>query len=187
FGRQRRGDFALLQQSGVQRGYSVHSVNGFLLDGERVSSTAVRDYLAQGDCSGAARLLGRPYCMSGEVVHGRKLGRELGMPTANIELSSPALPLVGIYVVEAAVGDTTYAGVASVGYRPTVSATKEPSLEVHILDFNGDLYGQTMDVHFLHKLRDEEKFADLEALKAAMAKDLADTRAYFQRHPLKRN
>lgn len=179
FGRKRRGDFALLERIGAERGYSVQSIGGFLLDGERVSSTAVRDYLARGDCEGAAKLLGRPFSMSGEVIRGRQLGRELGMPTANIALSGSVLPLVGVYVVEASVDGRTYPGVAGIGFKPTVSEVPEPSLEVHLVDFAGDLYGRIMTVHFLHKLRDEEKFADLAALQAAMAADLSATRAYF--------
>jgi riboflavin kinase/FMN adenylyltransferase len=183
FGRQRCGDFALLERTGAEQGFSVHAVSGYLLDGERVSSTAVRDYLAQGDCERVARLLGRPFSMRGEIMHGRKLGRELGMPTANIELHTQALPLVGIYVVEATVDGVTYPGVAGIGYKPTVSETPEPSLEVHLVDFSGDLYGRIMTVHFLRKLRDEQKFADLAALQAAMAADLQATRDYFQHRP----
>jgi riboflavin kinase/FMN adenylyltransferase len=184
FGRQRCGDFALLLRTGEQLGFTVHAVSGYLLDGERVSSTAVREYLASGDSARVARLLGRPFSMRGEVVHGRKLGRELGMPTANIALHTNTLPLRGIYVVEAMVDGVTYPAVASIGYKPTVSATPEPSLEVHLVDFSGDLYGRIMTVHFLRKLRDEEKFADLAALKAAMAADLDATRDYFRQRTL---
>jgi riboflavin kinase/FMN adenylyltransferase len=179
FGRGRSGDFALLERSGAQRGFTVHAVSGYLLDGERVSSSAVRDHLARGDCERVARLLGRPFGLRGEIVHGRKLGRQLGVPTANVDLRSNTLPLRGVYVVEASVDGLTYPGVASIGYKPTVTATPEPSLEVHLVDFSGDLYGRIMTVHFLHKLRDEQKFADLAALQAAMAADLAATRAYF--------
>ncbi|MDR2213436.1 MAG: bifunctional riboflavin kinase/FAD synthetase, partial [Pseudomonadales bacterium] len=149
------------------------------LNGERVSSSAIRGYLARGDCENAARLLGRPFAMRGEIEHGRKLGRQLQMPTANLALAGRALPLLGVYVVEARVDGGVYPGVASIGYKPTVSDTPEPSLEVHLLDFSGDLYGRIMTVNFLHKLRDEEKFADLATLQAAMAADLAAARAYF--------
>ncbi|MDR0779198.1 MAG: bifunctional riboflavin kinase/FAD synthetase [Pseudomonadales bacterium] len=181
FGRQRGGDFMLLQRMGTRCGFTAYAVSGCLLEGERVSSSAVREYLARGDCARVARLLGRPFSLRGEIVRGRQLGRQLDMPTANVALHTSALPLCGIYVVEASVNGVAYPALASIGYKPTVSVTPEPSLEVHLLDFSADLYGRIMTVHFLHKLRDEQKFADLAALRGAMAADLVAARDYWRR------
>lgn len=185
FGRQRLGNIALLRQIGARQGYAVESVTGVLLGQERVSSTLVRDTLRHGDCARAAALLGRPFSMSGTVVGGRQLGRELGMPTANITLPAGATPpLCGIFVVSADWGEGLHRGVASLGFRPTVSDERIPVLEVHLLDFGKDIYGKRIRVHFLHKLRDEARFDTLDALKRAMEQDLCDTRDYFARHTL---
>jgi riboflavin kinase/FMN adenylyltransferase len=131
----------------------------------------------------AARLLGRPYTMSGRVAHGEKLGRTLGFPTANLVLRRLP-PLAGIFAVEAEVEETHKAlrGVASVGRRPTVKADAAPLLEVHLFDWNGDLYGQHLRVRFLRKLRDEAKYDGLEALRAAIARDAAEAKGYFAKH-----
>lgn len=141
---------------------------------------AVRAALAAGDLAAARRLLGRPYAMSGRVAHGEKLGRELGFPTANIVLRRrPALG--GIFVVECRVEDEAAwrPGVASVGRRPTVNPTALPLLEVHLLDFAGELYRRHLQVRFVAKLRDEEKYDDLGALRAAIARDAAQARSHF--------
>jgi riboflavin kinase/FMN adenylyltransferase len=151
--------------------------------GERVSSSAVRTALATGDLAGAARLLGREYTMSGRVAHGEKLGRTLGFPTANIVLRRRP-PLAGIFVVEAELEEThaVLRGVASVGRRPTVRENAPPLLEVHLFDWNGDLYGRHLRVKFLHKLRDEQKYGGLEALRAAIARDADEARDYFRKN-----
>jgi riboflavin kinase / FMN adenylyltransferase len=148
------------------------------LDGERVSSSAVRAALQAGDLRRAERLLGHTYSISGRVAHGEKLGRDLGFPTANIALRR-APPVAGIYVVEVA---DFGPGVASVGRRPTVNPLALPLLEVHLLDWHGDLYGRHLRVCFLEKLRDEEKYADLAQLKEAIAHDVRRAREYFARH-----
>jgi riboflavin kinase/FMN adenylyltransferase len=140
----------------------------------------VRAALAAGDLAGAAQLLGRPYMMSGRVAHGERLGRRLGFPTANIVLRrSP--PLSGIFVVEAELEEThkVLAGVASVGRRPTIKADAAPLLEVHLFDFEGEIYGRHLRVRFLEKLRDEQKYDGLEALAAAIASDAARARKHF--------
>ena len=180
FGARRAGDFALLSARAQELGYTVEAMASVIVDGERVSSTAVRKALEEGDMARAARLLGRPYSISGTVVHGDALGRELGYPTANVRITHNRPPLMGIFAVElAGVGEKPVRGVASLGVRPTVKAHGAPVLEVFLLDFDGDLYGRHVRVDFLHKFRDEKKFADLAALKAQIAADVAETRAYF--------
>ena len=182
FGARRAGDFALLKSRASELGYTVEAMTSVTLDGERVSSTAVRQALARGDMARAARLLGRPYSISGSVVHGDALGRELGYPTANVRMRHNRPPLMGIFAVELhGAGDTALRGVASLGIRPTVKQQGAPVLEVFVLDFAGDLYGRRVRVDFLHKFRDEQKFADLAALKAQMADDVEHTREYFAR------
>ncbi len=174
FGAQRKGDFATLQG----KGFALESMPDVQFEGERVSSSAVRAALQAGDFGRAERLLGRPYTISGKVVHGAHLGRELGFPTANIPLPHQP-PLAGIYVVQV---DRQGRGVASVGYRPTVNPLPKPLLEVHLLECNPMLYGQRLRVRFLQKLRDEAKFNDLDALRRAIAQDAAQAREYFARH-----
>ena len=180
FGRQRGGDFALLQRLAPQLGFEVDSVAKCELGSERVSSTLVRNYLQQGSCSRAAELLGRPYSMSGEVVYGRQLGRQLGVPTANVRLQMTALPMTGVFAVQVLLDGRRLPGVANLGFKPTVSTGSQPSLEVHLLDFSGDLYGSKLQVQFLHKLRDERKFAGLDALKLQIAEDLQQARSLLQ-------
>jgi riboflavin kinase / FMN adenylyltransferase len=180
FGRGRGGDFAMLQQAGIEHGFGVESMHTIDLDGERVSSSAVRETLAEGDLEHAARLLGRPYRIAGRVVHGEKIGRALGYPTANIQLKRKRVPLMGVFAVTvSSLGERDLAGAASLGVRPTVDRSGKPVLEVHLLDFEGDIYGAHVSVHFLHKLRDEAKFDSLDALKAQIARDVAAARAYF--------
>ena len=174
FGAQRKGDFATLQG----KGFALEAMADVVFDGERVSSSAVRSALQAGEFERAQRLLGRPYSISGKVVHGAHLGRDLGYPTANIPLPHRP-PLAGIYVVEV---DAHGRGVASLGYRPTVNPLPQPLLEVHLLERNPVLYGERLRVRFLRKLRDEAKFNDLDALRAAIAQDAAQAREYFARH-----
>jgi riboflavin kinase/FMN adenylyltransferase len=151
----------------------------FEIDGERVSSTRVRRALEAGDMHAAERLLGRDYRMSGRVAHGNKLGRELGFPTANIHLHRKQTPLQGIFAVEVyGLDQEPLRAVASLGTRPTVDGTRA-LLEVYILDFDQDIYGRHIQVSFLHKLRDEEKYDSLELLKQQIDIDVKQTRAYF--------
>jgi riboflavin kinase/FMN adenylyltransferase len=180
FGARRAGDFSLLKQHAARLGYSVEAMSSVMLDGERVSSTAVRDALASGELVRAGRLLGRPYSISGRVVRGDGLGRKLGFPTANIQMKHNRPPLAGIFAVEVAgVAPRPVAGVASLGVRPTVKQGAAPVLEAYLFDFSGDLYGRHVRVDFLHKFRDEEKFADLAALTRRIAGDVEDARRFF--------
>jgi riboflavin kinase/FMN adenylyltransferase len=151
-----------------------------LLAGVRVSSTAVREALAQGELSRAGQFLGRPYSISGRVVHGDKLGQELGYPTANIQMKHNKPPLSGIFAVElCGIDGGRLPGVASLGVRPTVKQNGAATLEVHVFDFHERIYGAHVRVDFLHKLRDEEKFPDLPTLIAQIARDVADAKDFF--------
>jgi len=185
FGAKRAGDFALLEAAAPRLGFALEAMPEVRHAGERVSSSAVRAALAAGDLAGAARLLGRAYMMSGRVAHGEKLGRALGFPTANIVLRRRP-PLAGIFAVEAELEETHSAGsepmrgVANVGRRPTVKENAPPLLEVYLLDWQGDLYGRHLRVRFLEKLRDEEKYDGLDALRSAIRQDVELAREYFE-------
>lgn len=176
FGKNRQGDHALLQQMAVQRGFEVISVAPCCSGAERVSSTLIRQYLQSGDCARVAELLGRPYSIGGEVVLGRQLGSQLGVPTANVGLLTRSLPMTGVFAVHVEWNNRIYPGVANIGYKPTVSDERVPSLEVHLLDFDQDLYGDRIRVDFLYKLRDEMKFSGLDQLKQQIALDIAQAR-----------
>ena len=182
FGAGRTGDYAALEASGAGHGFEVESMPDVQHEGVRVSSSAVRAALYAGELAAAERLLGHPYTISGRVAHGPKLGRKLGFPTANIVLRRPP-PLAGIFVVgvEGLAGGMRR-GVASLGRRPTVNPVPLPLLEVHIFDWDGDLYGEHLRVRFLKKLRDEKKYEGIEALKEAIARDARQAREYFQNH-----
>lgn len=180
FGYQRRGDFALLQSLGQQLGFTTEMLPTVDIDGERVSSTRVRHALALGDHEQVERLLGHPYSMQGRVVHGDKLGRELGFPTANIFLHRALTPVRGIYTVYMhGIADRPWPGAANVGTRPTVNGTRT-LLEVHLLDFHQDIYGRYVRIEFCKKLRDEVRYPDLNSLKQQIAKDVIEARTYFQ-------
>jgi riboflavin kinase/FMN adenylyltransferase len=178
FGAGRSGTVELLRLSGIQ----VENQPEVQADGKRVSSTAVRQALAAGDLNQAERLLGRPYSISGHVVHGDKLGRELGYPTANVQMHHNKPPLTGIYAVKLeGLEGGELPGVASLGFRPTMKQDgAAPTLEVHLFDFDRDIYGQHVRVSFLKKIRDEEKFPNLEALKQQIAADEKAAREYFE-------
>ena len=179
FGCDRSGDFAFLQGSGERHGFTVEAANTVAESGERISSTRLRQVLAEGDFSLAERLLGRPFSISGRVLHGQKLGRQLGAPTANVQLKRVRAPLQGVYRVSVELDGVTQKGVANIGSRPTVEGDGQPHLEVHLLDFDGDLYGRRITVVFHEKLRDEQRFDSLDALKAAIKADFAAARAQW--------
>ena len=179
FGHQRRGDFAMLKAAGAKHGFQVVSMHSFQIDGVRVSSTRVREALAQGAMSSAERLLGRTYQMCGRVARGDQRGRQWGFPTANIHLHRKATPVRGVFAVEMfGVEGEPVAGVANVGTRPTVDGTRT-LLEVHLFHFADDIYGCYVEVVFLHKLRDEVRFASLDALKQQIGLDSDAAREYF--------
>ena len=180
FGARRAGDFVMLKNDASRLGYEVQALPSVMVEGIRVSSTAVRDALAAGDCARASRLLGRAYSISGRVVRGDQLGRKLGFPTANVQMKHNRAPLQGIFAVEVhgAAGGVVR-GAASLGVRPTVKAQGEAVLEVYLFDFKEEIYGRHLRVDFLHKLRDEEKYADIETLKRQIAVDVANAKNYF--------
>ena len=152
-----------------------------LLAGERASSSAVRDALREGRLEHAAQLLGRPYSIDGRVVHGDKLGRQLGSATANIRIKHDRPPLLGVFAVEVSgIDGAPRRGVANLGFRPSANQLVRPILEVHLFDFSADIYGAHLNVRFLHKLRDEMKFPDFDALKAQIASDVEAAKKYFK-------
>lgn len=176
FGHARAGDVALLRELGDAHGFTVEVFEDFQVDGQRVRSSEIRRLLGDGQFDAAANLLGRRFAIGGHVVHGQKLGRQLGYPTANIPLGKRLSPVGGIFAVWVhGVSGQPLPGVASLGTRPTVNG-REPLLEAHLFDFDGDLYGRHLDVDFVAKLRDEVKFDGLDALVVQMDRDAADAR-----------
>ncbi len=180
FGHGREGDFHFLKRRGADLGFSVSNTPSVILNGERVSSTQVRKALADSNHDKVAQLLGRPYSMKGRVVHGDKRGRTIGFPTANIYLHRPVTPVQGVYIVRMhGVGQTALPGVANVGIRPTIGGTRS-LLEVHLFNFSRDIYGKHVKVEFIEKLRDEERFPNLDLLVEQIRKDAEKARHYFE-------
>ena len=180
YGHRRRGDIRLLEDMGKKNGFEVATAAMFEVGGTRVSSTGVRTALAEGDLASAAKLLGRPYQMCGRVVHGKKIGRSIGIPTANIRLHRRRAPIEGIFVVEMTnVAGERLPAVASVGVRPTIGGT-QPLLEVHLLDTNRDIYGHYVAVDFLQRLREERRYDSLEELRPQILRDIDAAREYFR-------
>jgi riboflavin kinase/FMN adenylyltransferase len=176
YGAKAEGTIHSLRAAGESQGFGVEQVDPFIVDGVRVSSTAIRERLERGDCAGAARLLGRRYRMIGRVAHGERLGRTLGFPTANLRLMRRKSPLWGILAVRVhGIDAQPLNGVASLGTRPTVNGV-EPLLEAHVFDFQGDLYGRAIEVEFIAKLRDELKFDSVELMQVQMKVDAAQAR-----------
>lgn len=181
FGAGRQGDFGLLRKMGTDAGFDVARAPTLEIDGERVSSTRLRRVLEAGDFLLAERLLGRPYSISGKVVFGRQLGRTIGSPTANLELHRLRAPLSGVYAVWVhGIGAQPRPAVANVGTRPTVDDSIKANLEVHLLDFDGNLYGRHIEVEFLIHLREEQRFESIDALKTQIQRDIDTTRQYFE-------
>jgi riboflavin kinase / FMN adenylyltransferase len=170
FGHKRQGDFTLLRAAGAKFGFSVTDTSTYKLAECRISSTEIRKALERDDLVAAQQMLGRPYSIVGRVFHGDKQGRTLGFPTANLLLKRRVTPVAGVFVVHVNTERTSYYGVANIGSRPTVNGTKQ-QLEVHIFEFSGDLYGQTIEVVLLQKLRAERKFASMEELTAQISQD----------------
>ncbi|MCG9695985.1 bifunctional riboflavin kinase/FAD synthetase [Shewanella sp. Isolate11] len=171
FGKQRVGNFEMLKQAGEKFGFAVVSTASFMLADKRVSSTEIRGLLAKGNLEQARRLLGHPVTLSGKVAHGEKIGRTIGFPTANIALKRKVSPVRGVFAVKLHWdGSDSYDGVANVGFRPTVNG-QHCQLEVHLFDFDGDLYGKTVEVELVAKIRDEQPFKSLDALKLQIKND----------------
>ncbi|NTS76701.1 bifunctional riboflavin kinase/FAD synthetase [Catenovulum sp. SM1970] len=170
FGKARMGDFTTLQAAGEKHQFTVEDTLSYLKQGVRVSSTSVRQSLALGDFDKATALLARPFSISGHVVHGDKIGRTIGFPTLNILLRRQVSPVSGVYAVQVNHQGQVLNGVANVGTRPTVKGIRQ-QLEVHLFDFAGDLYGQRLTITFKKKLRDEQKFDSVDALKQQIKLD----------------
>jgi riboflavin kinase/FMN adenylyltransferase len=176
FARNREGSIETLRAAGPGHGFGVEEVGRFLIDGERVSSSLVREALGRGDLDRARLLLGRPYRMAGRVRRGQQLGRRLGYPTANLALHRRVVPLWGVFAVRVSgAGLVDHPAVVSLGTRPTINGT-EPLLEVHVFDFDRDIYGQYLSVDFVRRLRDEKRFESLDALVEQMHRDAAEAR-----------
>lgn len=184
FGRKRQGDLTLLTELGKQYGFTASAMPTLEIDGERVSSTRVRKALREADHQLTKRLLGHPYTMQGRVRHGDQLGRQWGFPTANIFLHRTLSPVMGIYTVLVhGLADHPLPGAANLGVRPTVDGTRA-LLEVHLLDFNQQIYGRYVEVEFCEKLRDEERYPTIDLLKEQIARDVAQSRDYFKEQGL---
>ena len=178
FGYQRQGDFNLLKKAGKQYGFEVVDTQSLLQHKQRISSTRIRDLLAIGELQQAARLLGRKYSITGRVGHGRKLGRTIGVPTANLLLKRRVSPVSGVFAVSIlGIDKKVYQGVANIGQRPTVQGVRQ-QLEVHLFDFNGDLYGMQLEVVLETKLRDEVRFNSFAELKVQIEKDIQQAREW---------
>lgn len=177
FGKGRAGNFDMLKKAGERFGFAVVNTRSFMVGDLRVSSTAVREQLAKGNLEQARRLLGHPFTLCGRVAHGQKLGRTIGFPTANIALKRKVVPVRGVFAVKLWWdGSDIYEGVANVGFRPTVNG-QVCQLEVHLFDFDGDLYGQRVEVELVAKIRDEQPFQSLDALKKQIWNDANRARA----------
>lgn len=180
FGHQRSGNVALLKTLGAELGFQVHGLAAVALDGQIVSSTLIREAVRAGHMDAASQMLGRSYALAGRVVAGDRLGRELGFPTANLDVSGLVLPPNGVYAVRVLSRRQTHRGLLNIGFRPTLTqARPQLRVEAHLLDFTGELYGEELEVSPLTKLRDERKFASFDELKAQIQRDLAAARAAF--------
>ncbi|MFT4769536.1 MAG: riboflavin kinase/FMN adenylyltransferase [Glaciecola sp.] len=180
FGHDREGGFSLMQAIGEREGFVTLATSTIEFEGDRISSTRLRNALMQGDFATSRACLGRDYEMSGRVIFGRQLGRTIGTPTANIALRLTSVPLSGVFAVTVSgAGLRDALAIANVGVRPTVSAGSRPNLEVHILDGDHALYGERLRVQFLHKLRDEQRFESVDLLKAQIHQDVDGARSWF--------
>lgn len=179
FGRDRGGNFELLKKVGLAQGFDVEATETLTVGEERASSTRIRAALEATDFDLANELLGRPFSISGKVMFGKQLGRQLDAPTANLELHRLRSPLSGVFAVDAIMGEQTLHGVANVGTRPTVGEGLKAILEVHLLGFSGDIYGKHMEVVFRKKIRDEKKFDSIDDLKQQIHNDFETGRQYF--------
>ncbi|WP_306522479.1 bifunctional riboflavin kinase/FAD synthetase [Rheinheimera sp.] len=178
FGKNRAGNYALLQQAAAQFGFGLTSTASLKQDDKRVSSTLIRQALEQNELEQAEQMLGRPFSLMGRVRHGEKVGRQLGFPTANVWLYRNKLPVRGVYAIEALTAHGHFHGVANIGARPTLQG-KQEQLEAHFFDFQGDLYGQQIEVLLRHKIRAERKFASLNELQQQIQLDAAAARQFF--------
>ena len=179
FGHKRGGNVALLKKLGAELNFYVHGLSAVSLDGEAVSSTRIRDAIRAGNLDGASQMLGRPYAISGKVIMGDKLGHQLGFPTANLDVEGLVLPPHGVYAAITRWKGHLYRVALNIGIRPTIAAGRQLRVEAHLLDFNGELYGQELEIEIGAQLRDEKKFPSPEALREQIARDVAAVRELF--------
>ncbi len=185
FGKARRGNFSLLKEKGQQYGFTVEDTGSLFVDEFRVSSTLIRDALSDGDLIRAERMLGKCYSVCGRVISGNKLGRTIGFPTANIRMLRKNTPIDGVFAVTVTgIDNKEFHGVANVGTRPTVDGNSKVLLEAHLFDFDKDIYGRYVEVHFKQKIRNEMHFPSLDHLKAQIVKDVAASKKLFAELPL---
>jgi riboflavin kinase/FMN adenylyltransferase len=180
FGHKRSGNVDLLRKLGTELNFAVHGLAAVALDGKPVSSTRIREAIGRGDLDNASQMLGRAYSLCGKVVPGDGLGRQLGFPTANVEVTGLALPPTGVYAVQAEASSNRQRGVLNIGYRPTLQNPKpQLRVEAHLLDFDGDLYGRELELTFVDKLREEQKFDSLKLLRDQIAQDILEAQLRF--------
>lgn len=184
FGHKRGGNVALLEKLGEELNFTVHGMAAVSLDGDAVSSTRIREAISAGDLDAASQMLGRAYSLAGTVIRGDRLGHQIGFPTANLDAGGRALPPNGVYAVHAevvgATNSSSYRGVMNIGVRPTVNDSHpQKRVEVHLMDFEGELYGQEIELTFVGKLRDEKKFPSLEALREQIGRDIREAETRF--------
>lgn len=181
FGHRRGGNVELLQSLGRDWNFTVHGLAAIALDGDRVSSTRIREAIRSADFDAASQMLGRAYSLCGRVVEGDRVGRTLGFPTANLAVEGIALPPTGVYAAHVEVGGKNFRAVLNIGHRPTLrSPAPELRVEAHLLDFSSDLYGAEMELTFVAKLREEQKFASLQDLKSQIARDIISAATIFK-------
>ncbi|MGI8468700.1 MAG: riboflavin biosynthesis protein RibF, partial [Pyrinomonadaceae bacterium] len=181
FGKNRGGNIELLRKMRAELGFAADEVPEITLRGQRISSSKIRHLLADGKVNLARRMLGRPYGVEGQIIHGDKRGRAIGFPTANLHPHNRVIPKFGVYATAALIKNVWRKSVTNVGVRPTFAGDKEPSIESYIFDFDGDLYGDVLRVRFLHRIRDERKFNGVDELKSQIIKDSNYTLNYFKR------
>jgi riboflavin kinase/FMN adenylyltransferase len=180
FGHKRSGNVSLLQTLGEQMKFTVHGLAAVSLDGKAVSSTRIREAISAGDLDAAGQMLGRSYALAGTVIRGEQMGRRLGFPTANLDVTGLVLPPNGVYAVHADAKGKRYRAVLNIGTRPTLNSNElRLSVEAHLLDYEGDLYGEELELSFVDRLRDERKFPSVSALQAQISLDIQDAKSRF--------
>lgn len=179
FGCKRSGNVALLHKLGGELSFDVHGLAAVALDGQIVSSTRIREAIRLGDLDAAGQMLGRAYSLAGIIIRGDQLGRKLGFPTANLDITGRVLPPNGVYAAHASIRGRNCRAVINVGVRPTVGGAKEQRVEAHLLDFEGDVYGEELEITFVRCLRPEQRFANLDDLRRQIAIDIAEARQWF--------
>jgi riboflavin kinase/FMN adenylyltransferase len=186
FGKGRAGNIELLRKISSELGFFADEVGEVQLRGQRISSSKIRELLAEGKVNRARAMLGRPYGVEGQIIRGNRRGHTIGFPTANLQPQNRVIPRTGVYVTATLIGDTWRRSITNVGVRPTFGADNEPSVETYLFDFDGDLYGDVLRVRFLHRLRDEKKFSGIDELKAQINRDSQRALRYFERKGVKK-